>query len=48
MIPDRVRAALDRRRSGAAGFHKRQSNDEQWLRDYEAEVDSLEPGDLDG
>lgn len=45
-IPDRVRRALDRRRSNAAGFHKQKTRVVDWLSEYEAERDHLEPGDL--
>lgn len=48
MIPDRVRAALERRRSNAAGPHKTKRRDEaDYLADYEAEIDSLDPGELE-
>lgn len=46
MIPDRVRAALDRRRSNAAGPHKVKPRDADWITEYESERDSLEPGEL--
>lgn len=49
MIPDRVRAVLDRRRSNAAGPHKTvRPHDADWLAEWESERDSLEVGELYG
>lgn len=45
-LPERVRRALDRRRSGAAGPHKQKPRNADWLSEYEAGVDCLEPGEL--
>ena len=47
MIPERVRRDLERRRSSAAGFHRNRDGAD-WLADYEAEIDYLEPGELEG
>lgn len=49
MIPDRVRAMLDRRRSNAAGPHKSKRRDDEWeLVELEEMSEVLEPGALDG
>lgn len=46
MIPDRVRAVLDRRRSGA-GPHKSKRRDDEWLLvELEELVEVFESGDL--
>jgi hypothetical protein len=47
MIPDRVRAVLDRRRSNAAGPHKTKRRDDEWLLvELEELVEVFESGDL--
>lgn len=49
MIPDRVRASLDRRRSGAAGCHKSKRRDDEWeLVELEEMSEVLEPMELYG
>lgn len=45
-VNDRIRWDQLRRRSGAAGYHRQSTDDEQWLLDYEAEVDFIESGEL--
>jgi hypothetical protein len=45
LIPERVVRALDRRRSGAAGYHKQQPREPDWR--AELENDFPEPDELE-
>lgn len=48
MIPDRVRAVLDRRRSNAAGPHKSKRRDDEWeLVELEEVLEVFDPGELE-
>lgn len=44
-VPDRVRRDLDRRRSGAGGFHQHIIPDFDWMAEWEQERD--EPGEAE-